>query len=117
MKAYLSGPFGPERGVVSLVEEDPAAQFSAFNHCPSSPTRGIQLVLPLPGKFDPLTVVRGFYPAVHFPLDQTELKMPRAVLIEREMPRNLHIREDVSLAWFNHLSLSVEFQSQGLYRY
>lgn len=73
------------------MKKYPAIQIPILDHGPAPSTRWVQFLLPLPGKRDPRIFARILQPAIHLPLDQTELKVPRAVLSEPEMSRNLHV--------------------------
>jgi len=90
-----SGTPGSKRGIIALMKEYPTIQFSILDHGPAPSTRWVQFLLALPGKRDSCISARILQAAIHIPLDQPELKVPRAVLSEREMSRNLHA--DVSL--------------------
>jgi hypothetical protein len=76
MDTFLSGPSGPESGVVSQMNKNSAEKFSVFDHGTSPTARGIQLLLSLPGKFDPLFPILGFYTAIHLSVNQSKRPLP-----------------------------------------
>jgi hypothetical protein len=72
---------------------------------PSPPARGVQLILSFPGKLDPPLSGGIFQPAVHVPLDQTELEMPGAVLPKAPLGR-LECSHIIRLQAFDGLTIA-----------
>jgi hypothetical protein len=95
-----------KRRIVSLVEENPSAELIIFDYRASLTARWVRLFLHLPGKFNPLTVVDGFYPAIHFSTEPAKLK------IYRSFSRYTGIISSLSFSRYNILAGYFAFIGQ-----